>query len=109
MHLFRRFNAMSFEARAASLVAVGIAAAVWFVIVVVMPSEREQLRLERERFEEDVAVGRKLRTGEPVITDDKTGCKYIKTIFSIGSRGEFGYTLTPRSDEDGRHMGCGRK
>lgn len=62
----------------------------------------------RAQFELDVKEGRRLRTGEPVITDDTTGCKYIKTSFYIGQE-VIGHVLTPRSDEHGKHMGCGKR
>ena len=104
-----RFRASSFEARAAMVAVVAIGALMWFVIIVISPLEQERLRQERLQFEEDVVAGRKLRTGEPVITDEKTGCKYIKTIFKIGNQGDIGHTLTPRIDDDGRPMGCKRK
>lgn len=63
-------------------------------------ARQEERRLQLER---DIADGLVLRTGEQVITDEQTGCKYIKTNEGLG------YTLTPRLDKDGRPMGCGTR
>lgn len=65
-------------------------------------------RADQNRLLRDVAMGKRLSSGEEIVVDQGTGCEYIRAEISRGFFGN-GYTLVPRLGQDGRPLGCSAK